>query len=132
MESNDEIKKPAPKWLRVGNADQYRRSKKHEERVAKLLGGRRLPRSGGLRWSRQGKETLGGDVTTPQFHVEHKRTEKNSISVKKEWMEKVMEAAKRGMKDPAIVLTFEEKNKTLDWFCVPMSVARRLLGIEDE
>jgi hypothetical protein len=124
--------KPKPKWADA-NRDRFRRSKKHEERVAGVLGGKRLPRSGGLAWSRSDATTAGGDLKTEVALVEHKRTENQSISLKKEWLHKVAAAAKRSNKDPAIVITFEEKlQPPEDWILIPVEVYRRLLAEKEE
>lgn len=124
------------KWLEEPNNDRARRSRKQEDRIAKKLGGRRLRRSGGSRWSKYDQSTDDGDVATPEFHVEHKRTDNKSMSIKKEWLEKVREGAKKFGKDPALVITFEEPTKPSvppeDWILIPLDVARRVLGYSDE
>lgn len=61
-------------------------SRKHEERVAKLLGGSRVPASGAL-WSRK------GDVRTDGLLIEHKYTEKKSISITGAWLTKIAREA---------------------------------------
>jgi hypothetical protein len=126
------VKRVAPKWLtdEHGNHDRAVRSRKHEQRVAKALGGRRIAQSGARRWSKWDKTTDQGDVSTPEFHVEHKRTDKDSMSVKKEWLAKVSDGAKRAGKDPAIVFTYEDpvRGTVEDWIAVPLAVAQRRLG----
>lgn len=113
------------------NKDRYRRSRKHETRVGTALGGKRLPRSGGLAWSKHDKTTAGGDVCTPIALVEHKRTEKQSLSLKLEWLQKVEAAARRLHKDPAVVITFEQKLRSPeDWILLPLAVYKRLIGFE--
>ena len=48
-------------------------------------------------------------------------------------MEGIAIAAKRKMKDPALVLLFEGTQQAPDeWVMVPMEVARRLLGLNVE
>ena len=133
----DEPKRGEPQWLNDphGNRDRARRSMKHEDRIAgKFPGGRRYPRSGGQSWSkRDHKTTMGGDVGTPNLHIEHKRTDKASMSLKLEWLEKVVEGAKRQMKDPALVITFEQPGRPPeDWIMVPLAVALRRLGYPGE
>jgi len=127
-------KRPVPKSMDP-NYDRYRRSKKHEERLGKQLGGRRLPRSGGVSWSRWdlskatgSNMTLDGDISTPSLHLEHKRTDGKSISVAKDWLTKVSEGARRVAKDPGVVLTFEKKGqKPEDWVLIPLEILERLL-----
>lgn len=124
------------KWLEEPNNDRARRSRKQEDRIAKKLGGRRLRRSGGSQWSKYDRSTDDGDITTPVFHVEHKRTDNKSMGVKKEWLDKVREGARKFGKDPALVITFEEPSKPSvppeDWILIPLDVARRVLGYTDE
>jgi len=118
-------------WLENPNYDRARRSRKHEDRVAEELGGRRLRRSGGSHWSSSDKTTEDGDVGTPDFHVEAKRTDRKSIALKKEWFDKVKEGARKFGKDPAVVITFENPSKPSvppdDWICIPLVVFKRLL-----
>ena len=100
------------KYLLDPNHDRYNRSKKHELRIAKLLGGRRLPNSGGARRSRwDANQSQGGDIETAMHIVECKRTETKSMSVKREWWTKVCEGAALRRKLPALVLTFEQNGR---------------------
>lgn len=128
-------KRPGPKWLTDdhGNNDRAKRSRVHETRVAKAFGGRRIAQSGAKRWSKWDKTTDQGDISTPIFHLEHKRTDNASLSLKKEWLDKVSDGAKRVGKDPGIVITFEDpvKGKVEDWVLVPIGVAQRRLGFGD-
>lgn len=95
------------------------------------MGGRRLPRSGGLAWSKWDKKTAGGDLGTSDLLVEHKRVEPHvkSVSIKRDWLKKVTEGANRQGKYPTMALTFEDaKGHEKDWMVFPMSLAERLLG----
>lgn len=124
---SDEPRKPKLRYLEP-NYDRYKRSKKHENRLSKRLGGKRLPRSGGMAWSRWDKTTAQGDVSLPDFHLEHKRTECESMSVKHDWLRKVADGARRVGKDPALGVTFEERGKAPDdWIMMPLDVFERLL-----
>lgn len=126
--SDDEVRKPKLKYLDP-NYDKYKRSQKHETRLGKRMGGKRIPRSGGLAWSRWDKTTANGDISAPSFHFEHKRTENKSISIPHEWLVKVCEGARRVLKDPGVIITFEEKGKKPeDWALVPLEVLERFLG----
>lgn len=129
-----------PKWLSESGAkgDRTKRSRKHETRVAKAFGGRRIAASGAKPFSRWNPKaevvTAGGDVATPDFLIEHKFVERGtkSLGLTRVWLEKVTEGAKRVQKDPAMVLTFEHASgHAQDWLLVPMDVARRLLGMGD-
>lgn len=68
--------------------------------------------------------------------IEHKRCEPHvaSISVKREWLDKVTAGARRQMKYPALLLHFEGAAKhEEEWLCLPMSLATRILGmLKDE
>jgi hypothetical protein len=123
-------RKPKPK---VGEEAQFTRSKKHENRIASRLGGRRVSRSGGAYFSKSGSKkydpvTAGGDIKTPKFYVEHKRTEHASMSVKLDWLRQIKESAVRVMKDPALAVTFEHDGKNEDWVMIPLSLFERLTG----
>jgi len=138
MKNDEEPPKPLErkrlrtKWLEP-NADRKTRSNKNEHRLAKkLTGGRRVKQSGGALWSRREsgsgtRTTEGGDVKTRDFHMENKRSEKKSISVTREWLKQITEAARRVQKDPALILTFEDgKKPPEDWVAVPIEVFERL------
>jgi hypothetical protein len=126
----DEKDRPKPKAGNA-NAERFRRSKAHENRIAGKLGGSRLARSGGLPWSKHDSTTAGGDIKTKGWHLEHKRTEHDSMSIKKEWLHKVSAAARQRAKDPGLVVTFENKLAAPeDWVLIPMAVYQRLTGQE--
>lgn len=117
------------------NHERFKRSLKEETRIAGTLGGRRLPRSGGLAWSKHDMTTDGGDLVTLDFLVEHKRVEPHvkSVSIRRDWLTKVTEGANRKMKEPAMVITFEKaQGHESDWMLLPLSLAERLLGKLDE
>lgn len=121
-----EVRKPSPKLLDA-TYDKVKRSKKHELRIATSVGGRRLPASGGRPWSaRWDPTTACGDVTTKKLHIEHKMTDRGSIGVKQEWLDKVSDGARRVGKDPAMVLTYEARGRSAsDWLLIPLDVAKR-------
>jgi len=125
---SDEVgRKPRPKCLDE-NYGRYKRSKKHETRLGNRFGGRRLPRSGGMAWSKWDKTTAGGDVSTPTLHLEHKRTDCASMSIQRDWLAKVSEGARRVVKDPGVVITFEKHGRDAeDWVLIPLEVLERLL-----
>ena len=127
-----ERKRLRTKWLEP-NSDRKSRSNKTERRVAKkLAGGKRIAQSGGRLWSPRERGsgtrvTEGGDVKTPDFHLENKRTDKKSMSVERAWLDAVKAAARRVMKDPGVILTFETKLQPAeDWVMVPIEVFERL------
>lgn len=114
------------------NHDRAKKSTREEDRVAEKLGGRRLPRSGGLAWSRHDKTTDGGDLANRDLHVEHKRAEPDtkSIGIQRHWLAKVTEGAKRRVKVPGMVLSFEApRGHEQDWLVLPLDTALRLMQI---
>lgn len=126
---SDEPRKPVLKHLDP-NYNKYKRSTKHEDRLSKRLGGKRIPRSGGLAWSRWDKTTANGDLSVPDFHLEHKRTDAKSMSLQKEWLEKVSDGARRVGKDPGVLITFEKKGSAPDdWALIPLEVFERLIKL---
>lgn len=126
-------KKPRPRAF-DDNYGRVAKSKKHENRLAKVMGGRRLPRSGGTSWSKwDKKKTAEGDIKAPTLHIEHKHTENASMSLKREWLEKVCQGARSQGKDPAVFITFDDaKSIPPDWALVPLDVLQRLLELSKE
>ena len=135
--------KRLPKWADP-NYDRAKRSKKHELRLAARLGGKRLPMSGAKQATRTAYRpttstsgrteivTAQGDIVLPDVLIEHKRTETGTMSIKREWWEKVAEGAKASGKEPMLLLTFEYKNrpsaKPIDLVTIPLEVYERLRG----
>lgn len=74
-----------------------RQSQKHEKRIAKKFGGQVSAASGAF-WSRK------GDVRTDGWLIEHKYTaNKKSLSIKKEWLDKIEKEALLEAKAPALM-----------------------------
>ena len=122
--------KRTPKWLDP-QAQRKRRSNAHEKRLATRLGGKRVPASGGKLWSRRDRndsvQTDGADVRLSDFMIEHKRTDKESMSVKRQWLDQIKEVADRSAKDPGVILTYEDGRKILqEWVMIPLAVFERL------
>lgn len=130
--------RPKPKVFDP-NYDKVKKSRKHENRIASSLGGRTLIQSGAAapsKWARHldgsGHESAKGDIRTDDFHIEHKSTEKKSMSLKLEWLNKVREGARRAALYPAIVVTFEKGLRDPeDWVLLPKSVLDRLLANQE-
>lgn len=76
-------------------------SDKQEKSVAKVLNGKQVANSGAARF-------VGGDVQTDLFLIECKTatTEKKSMSIKNEWLEK-LEDERIGMKKQYKTLVFD-------------------------
>lgn len=70
-----------------------------------------MPASGAI-------QGLKGDVKTKRLLVECKLTQKKQISVKKEWLQKIKEEAKRVAKIPALYIDVDGEG----WVCVPKEV----------
>lgn len=83
-------------------------------------------------WSKSDSTTAGGDLTSKDLHVEHKRVEPQvkSIGIKRDWLKKVTEGANRRMKVPALVITYEQaQGHDQDWVMLPLDTARRLMAL---
>ena len=63
-----------------------RQSRKHEDRLAKAVGGSRIAASGAF-WSRK------GDVRSQDLLIEHKWTGKKQVTVKSDVLEKIVKEA---------------------------------------
>jgi Holliday junction resolvase len=63
-----------------------RQSRKHEDRLAKAVGGSRTAASGAF-WSRK------GDVRSQDLLIEHKWTGKKQVTVKSDVLEKIVKEA---------------------------------------
>jgi hypothetical protein len=121
---------PEPKTFGC-NYDRYKRSTKEEDLFARRIGGRRLPRSGGLAWSSSDPTTAGGDVKSSELLIEHKRVEPDTgtLKLKRGWLKKVTEAAKRGNLIPALGVTFESPHgHEREWVLLPLSFVERIIG----
>lgn len=116
---------PQPLWL--NKTDKVKKSKAHELRLAKELGGSREIRSGANKFSPYGDRTMGRDINTKDFLVEHKNTVNASISLKREWLEGIKTSSACAMKDPMLIITFQSDNeKPEDWVMIPLDVYKRI------
>lgn len=100
--------------------------KAHEDRIAKAVGGRRVPGSGSSMFAK-------GDVNEDSFLIECKLTEAGSLRVKQSWLEKITSEAEAQGKMPALAIEIQGGDRRLaerDWIAVPRSVFRRLLDKE--
>jgi len=117
------------------HSDQHeavKRSKKHEERVAGKLGGCRMKRSGGARYSKSYTVTDGYDLGCRLLKGEHKfvRPGTGSIVVKREWLDALLVLTKRLSQEPALLITFEGMKTHQDWVLMPLAVVQKRLGVE--
>jgi hypothetical protein len=83
-----------------------RQSRKHEDRLAKKLGGQRTAASGAF-WNRK------GDVRTTDWLVEHKWTGKASFSIKAAVLEKIVNEAILDSRMPVLGISLNDQNYCL-------------------
>lgn len=81
-------------------------SKKHEERLAKLVGGKRNAASGAF-WSRK------GDVRSKDLLIEHKWTGKAQVTVKAAVLEKIVNEAIVDSRTPVLGFSLNNNNYVL-------------------
>lgn len=95
-------------------------SKKQEKRVAKMVNGRTTANSGATRFYK-------GDINTNDFLIECKTATKEvkSISIKKDWLEKLNEEKfAMGKQQMALAFDFGDGN---DWFIIPKDLMNWLV-----
>jgi Holliday junction resolvase len=78
-------------------------SRRHEERLAKAVGGRRVPASGAF-WSQK------GDVRSADLLIEHKWTGKLTLTLKAQVLEKIMTEAVLEGRTPVLGVYLNGKN----------------------
>ncbi len=83
-----------------------KQSRKHEDRLAKKLGGKRTVASGAF-WNRK------GDVRTTDWLVEHKWTGKASFSIKAAVLEKIVNEAILDSRMPVLGISLNDQNYCL-------------------
>lgn len=149
--SNDEEtntpRSPTPKWLDSNYNENAKQSKKHERRLSQRLGGKRYSGSGNRKWSRYARRKLAkgeslkrrpgvvdentdhGDIATLKFHFEHKYTRAQSLSILLSWLQKVKEGARRHMKDPGLIFTFQDQtgHPIEEWVAMPLTTYEILM-----
>lgn len=95
--------------------------KNQEEESAAMVGGSRHAGSGASRYCKS-------DASSDEWQIECKQTEKQSMSLKTEWLEKIQhEAAGKG-KMPMMHLRFTGMAKDIpeDWIMIPKWVFERI------
>ena len=80
-----------------------KQSKKHEDRLAKAIGGQRSVASGAF-WSRK------GDVRSKGILLEHKWTGKKSFTLKSEVLEKIVNEAILESRQPVLGISLNNNN----------------------
>lgn len=92
-----------------------------ERDFAKELGGVAQPGSGGGDYHK-------GDVKLPDFLLDSKQTDANSILVTASVLAKISAEARQMQKDPGLILTLVTPGLTAkDWAVIPLSVFKDLL-----
>lgn len=100
-------------------------SNKQEKRVAKNLKGKTIPNSGAIMFA-------AGDVVTEDWLIEckTKMTESNSMSIKREWLEKNEEEAfAMGKQHCAVCFNMGNSN---DYYIISEKEFKRFLELEKE
>ena len=80
-----------------------KKSIKQEKKLAKDLGAKRVPQSGA-------QSTSPNDIVKGNYVIESKATSKNSISLKKVWLDEVKESPINFGKIPVLILDFTKTN----------------------
>jgi len=83
-----------------------KQSRKHEDRLAKAIGGSRIAASGAF-WSRK------GDVRSDELLIEHKWTGKKQVTVKADVLEKIIKEAILDGRMPVLGFHLNGKNYVL-------------------
>ena len=78
-------------------------SKKHEDRLAKAIGGQRIAASGAF-WSRK------GDVRSKDLLIEHKWTGKATVTIKAAVLEKIVTEAILDSRMPVLGFSLNNEN----------------------
>jgi hypothetical protein len=78
-------------------------SKKHEDRLAKAVGGQRIAASGAF-WSRK------GDVRSKDLLIEHKWTGKATVTIKATVLEKIVTEAILDSRMPVLGFSLNNEN----------------------
>ena len=102
-------------------------SNKQEKRVAKRVGGKQTANSGATKFSK-------GDVRTDNWLIEckTKTSASESISVKREWLEKNEEEAfAMGKEHSAIAFSFGDTHNDTDYYIISEKEFKRLLELEE-
>lgn len=95
-----------------------------ENHIAKLVGGKRHRGSGSSVWKKS-------DASSHDFQIECKQTEKESIRVTLEWLEKISEEGAFQSKNPALHLRFLNASNKIDkdWVMIPERIFKDFLDV---
>lgn len=103
---------------------QRKKSIAQENRVAKKVGGNRQKASGALPGAK-------GDVRSVELLTECKRTDKKSISITIEFLQKITQEAGYYNKIPSVSIEIESPPKFVnkDWILLPAGFVQELLEV---
>lgn len=110
-----------PKYFTDGPG-KHKKSKAQERRIAKELGGKTQRGSGS-------KDFHKGDIKSVELLVEAKRTDKDSLSVKKEWLIKIFQESVSYSRIPALSIEFDDMPTIVpkDWIAIPAKTLKLLI-----
>ncbi len=93
----------------------HKLAKKHEKEIAKVISGRRQPFSGTLDFYKE-------DVESPYYLGQCKETEKESISIKLDWLKILTQRAMAKNKIPVLFIRFSKSGIFCDkdWVLLPL------------
>lgn len=96
-----------------------------EEKAAELVGGKRHAGSGSQKFRKS-------DASSSEYQVECKQTEKESLSLKLEWLEKIAQEAEGRGREPLLHVRFlsAEEHVGRDWVMMRASEFERLMQDE--
>jgi len=109
-----------PKWVsekELTPRHRKRAANKQERKCADKNGGMTVAGSG------SGIEKLDVNLTDVKIKVECKRTDKKSLSIKKEWLTKVRDTRRMGNE-----VVFELEIQDEDWYLIPETLWKQFLG----
>ena len=110
-----------PKYFSDGPG-KHKKSQKQEKRIAKEIGGKVQKGSGS-------KDFHKGDVKSLELLVEAKRTDNDSISIKKDWLIKIFQESVAYKKIPALSIEFDDMPNIVprDWIAIPSKTLSLLM-----
>jgi hypothetical protein len=116
---------PNPYLMRVTKKDTGKHGREAEKRLAKRIGGTLTPGSGALAGAK-------ADVKKGEFLIESKATNKESMTLKREWLLKVYQEALETTKNPAVAISFtNDQGQSMRrdrWIMIPEHVWHEIVG----
>jgi hypothetical protein len=111
-----------------------RDSKRQEARIADLLGGSVQAGSGSSMFAKGDVRRGGVSMSDRDFLTECKRTERENLTIRGEWLSKITREALAVGKHPAlsIEVSLHDSLVEQDWVLIPASMFRRLISQEEQ